>query len=81
MDKKNEIIDKIYHDPAGYGSMAFTLTHARQKDPNIKIDDVKRWYSENVEKIGKMRGYNNFCLAHAPFEEFQIYLLCLPNLI
>jgi hypothetical protein len=78
---KNAIIDKIYHDPAGYGSMAFTLKHARQKDPSINMEDVKRWYSENVEKTGKMRGYNSF-VAHAPFEEFQLDLLFFtePNL-
>ena len=56
MTQVDDIIDKIYHDPAGYGSMAFTLKHARQKDPNIKMEDVKRWFENNVEKTGKMRG-------------------------
>ena len=65
MDKKNEIIDKIYHDPSGYGSIAFTLKHARQKDPSITMEDVKKWYSDNIERIGKQRGYNSFVASEA----------------
>ena len=74
MDKKNEIIDKIYHDPSGYGSMAFTLKHARQKDPSITMEDVKKWYSDNIERIGKQRGYNSFVASEA-YEEFQLDLM------
>ena len=37
---KEKIIDKIYHDPAGFGSKANTLKEAREKDKSITKEDV-----------------------------------------
>ena len=54
--------------------MAFTLKHARQKDPSITMEDVKKWYSDNIERIGKQRGYNSFVASEA-YEEFQLDLM------
>ena len=36
MDEKTKIIEKVYFDPAGFGSIAETL-----KDKSITYEDVK----------------------------------------
>ena len=38
---KSEIINKIYHDPAGHGSMKTTYEDAKQKDKSISYVDVE----------------------------------------
>ena len=48
VEVKDEIIDKVYKDPAGYGSMAFTLKQAKKKNPKFTMEDVKRWYAVNA---------------------------------
>ena len=47
MDK---IIDKIYHDPAGHGSMKTTYEDAKAKDKSITYGDIQAWYKKNIEK-------------------------------
>ena len=50
MSNKNDIISKIYFDKSGYGSMKTTLDDARKIDKSIKINDVKQFFNNNVEK-------------------------------
>ena len=50
MDKKQEIINKIYHDLSGYGSMKTTLDDAKKIDKTISLNDIKEFFSKNVEK-------------------------------
>ena len=38
---KNDIISKVYHDPAGYGSNAATLEDAKKYDASMTLQDVK----------------------------------------
>ena len=57
---KNDIISKIYYDEAGYGSVKQTYLEARQKDPSIKYDDVKKWLYKEVEQKKQLKGYNSF---------------------
>ena len=38
---KNEIIRKVYYDPAGFGSAQATLKDAKAKNNTININDVK----------------------------------------
>ena len=45
---KNEIISKVYHDPAGFGSNAATLEDAKKFDPSIALQDIKEWKSKNI---------------------------------
>ena len=40
---KNEIISKVYHDPAGFGSNAATLADAIKYDNTITLQDVKNY--------------------------------------
>ena len=41
--EKDKIIEKIYFDPAGYGSITTTLKDARVFDKTITYEDVKQW--------------------------------------
>jgi hypothetical protein len=50
MDKKDEIIKKIYTDPAGFGSVLNTLKEANKIDPSITKEDVKRWIETNTHQ-------------------------------
>ena len=68
---KNEIIKKLYYDPAGFGSIQATLKDARAKDKTITLNDVKAWFKINVEQKKNLKGYNSF-VANEPFEEFQV---------
>ena len=76
---KNEIIAKVYLDPAGFGSNANTLQDARKFDKSITLQDVKDWKAKNLERKTNLKGYNSF-IADRPFQEFQIDLFFLPDL-
>ena len=47
MDK---IIDKIYHDPAGHGSMRTTYEDAKKKDQSITYGDIQAWLKQKRKK-------------------------------
>jgi hypothetical protein len=68
---KNEIIKKVYYDPAGFGSVQATLKDAKAKNNTININDVKAWFKQNVERKTNLKGYNSF-VVNEPFEEFQV---------
>ena len=70
---KNEIISKIYHDPSGFSSIKTTLDDARKVDKTITIEDVKDWFSKNVEKKNQLKGMNSFVAPH-PYYEYQLDL-------
>ena len=70
MDK---IIDKIYHDPAGHGSMRTTYEDAKKKDPSITYGDIQAWFRKNIERKTQLKGYNSF-IASEPKQEYQMDL-------
>ena len=76
---KNEIISKIYNDPAGFGSNASTLVEAKTYDPTITLKDIQDWKFKNTERKTNLKGFNSF-IAEKPFQEFQIDLFFLPDL-
>ena len=76
---KNEIIPKIYLDPAGFGSNASTLEEAKKYDKTITLQDIKDWKYKNTERKTNLKGFNSF-IAEKPFQEFQIDLFFLPDL-
>ena len=76
---KDEIIENVYFDGAGYGSVKETLKDAKLFNKDITYDDVKTWKDTNVERKRKMSGMNSF-IAHAAYEEFQIDLLFFADL-
>lgn len=75
MDDKIQIIEKVYYDPAGFGSIAETLKDARKYDKTITYEDVRKWKaSQAFGQKRKMRGSNSF-IADAPKDEYQMDLL------
>jgi vancomycin permeability regulator SanA len=42
MSDKDKIIEKVYFDPAGFGSINSILKDAKVYDTNITYDDVKQ---------------------------------------
>ena len=76
---KDEIIEKCYHDQAGYGSINETLKDAKLFNKDITYQDVKKWKDSNVERKRKLSGMNSF-IAHEAFEEFQMDLMFFADL-
>ena len=76
---KIDIIEKVYYDAAGYGSIHETLKDAKLFHKDITYADVKQWKDTNVERKRKMSGMNSF-IAHEAFEEFQMDFLCFADL-
>jgi hypothetical protein len=70
---KEEIIEKIYQDPAGHASMKVTYEDAKKKDESITYGDVQAWFKKHVEQKRQLKGYNSFVASEA-YEEFQIDL-------
>ena len=58
--KKQKIINDIYFDKAGFGSLKTTLEDSKKKDSSITMDDVRQFFRKNVEVKAKPRGYNSF---------------------
>ena len=54
-ESKYCIISRIYHDPAGYGSMNATLKEAKVFDKTIKLKDIKKWF-EKCRENNKLKG-------------------------
>lgn len=76
---KDDVISKIYNDPAGYGSIKTTLADAKKKDKTITVEDVRKWYSKNVEQKTKHVGQNSF-VAKKPYQEFQVDIFFIKDL-
>lgn len=72
MDKTNDDkIKEIYTDQAGYQSLANTYKDVKKTYPDIKYNDVKRWYHNNVGYNFVKRGYNSF-VPNEPLEQVQV---------
>jgi hypothetical protein len=69
----NDIIEPIYNDPAGHGSIKTTYEDAKAKDSSITYGDVQAWFHKNIDRKRQLKGYNSF-IASEPFEEFQVDL-------
>ena len=54
MDKKDEIIEKSYTDPAGFGSIQNTLKEVKIAK-SITREDVKRWIETNTHRKTNLR--------------------------
>ena len=75
---KNKVIEQVYNDPLGFGSIKNTLKDARKIDSTITLQDVIKWKENNIERKTQLEGYNSF-IAHKPFEEFQADLFFMPG--
>ena len=77
--EKDNIIAKIYFDPAGYGSVNQTLKEAKAYDNTITYDYVKDWIARHTERKTNLKGFNSF-IASEPHEEYQMDLMFFTDL-
>ena len=49
-NNKEEIIKKVYTDPAGFGSIKDTLKLVNKIDPSITYDEVKYFIEKNTHR-------------------------------
>ena len=75
----DEIINKIYYDRAGYGSIKRTHDAARAKDKSISIKYVASWFDTNIGKKKQPTGTNSF-VAQKAFYEYQFDLFFINDL-
>ena len=71
---KDDIISRIFFDPAGYGSIQTTLNDAKKYDSTITFEDVKKWKEKHTERKTNLKGQNSF-IAPKPAEEYQMDLM------
>ena len=70
---KDELLNFIYFDPAGYGSIKQTQDEAKKKNETITMKDVKDFIDKHVEQKKQLRGRNSF-IAQRPKQEYQMDL-------
>ena len=73
MSNKDDIIKDAYYSDSGYGSIKTTLKDAKEIDPSITYNDVKKWFAENVDRLKPMKGMNSYIAPEANYE-FQVDL-------
>ena len=78
-ESHNQIISKIYYDPAGYGSITATFKEAFKQDKKITLNTVKEWFKSNLETTKQVKGSNSF-VAPYPYYEFQLDLMFFNDL-
>lgn len=76
---KDQTIERIYTDPAGFGSLKETLKEANKIDPTITIKDIKEWIEKNTHRRNNLPGYNSY-IAPGPKHEYQIDLFFMSDL-
>ena len=79
MTSKQDIINKVYYDRAGFGSKKRTLQEAKEKDKTITAKDVEEFFKKNVEQKKQLRGFNSF-ISPYPYFEFQVDLFFINDL-
>jgi hypothetical protein len=84
---KIQILQKIYYNPlhpSSFGSIKKLFESARQRDPNISIDDVKYWLSEQptytIHKQRRRHFKRNRVVVENVNEQFQADLLDMRKL-
>ena len=65
---KNNVIEKIFKDPAGHGSVNETYQDAKKADNTITMTDVKKWFDTNRERKHNLKGFNSYVAPKAFFE-------------
>ena len=68
--KKDDIINNIFYDRSGFGSIATAYKDVKQKDSSTTLNDVKEWFKRNVEQKKQLRGQNSF-IPKEPYWEYQ----------
>ena len=68
------ISHKVYHDPAGYGSITSTFTDAFKQDKTITLNTVEQWFKSTLEPTKQVKCSNSF-VAPYPYYEYQLDLM------
>ena len=68
----------MYFDKSGHGSIKTTLDDARKVDKSININDVKQFFTNNVEKKDNLKGFNSY-VAPGNNYEYQADLFFIPD--
>ncbi len=79
MESKEEVINRVYYDQAGQGSMRKTYAHAHQINNSITEPDVKDWFYRNIVRKKDLAGYNSF-ITTDPREEYQMDIMFFTDL-
>ena len=79
MQTKDDIIEKVYTDPSGFGSIKNTFNDAYKIDKSITIEDVKLWIDKNTQRKTNLKGYNSY-VSPGPNHEYQIDLFFMSDL-
>jgi DNA replication protein DnaD len=59
-ERHDKILNTIYHDEAGYGSITSTFKEAFQTCKAITFNYVKQWFQSNLETTEQVKGSNSF---------------------
>ena len=78
MSSKQDIIQQVYYDPAGFDGIKKTFEDAKKKDKTITLNDVKEFFKTNIEQKKQLKGYNSFVANEAKFE-YQIDLFFISS--
>ena len=78
-ESHDEIINQIYYDPAGYGSITSTFKEAFKQDKTITLHTVKQCFKSNLETTKQVKGSNSF-VAPYPYYEYQLDLMFFNDL-
>jgi hypothetical protein len=70
----DKLLNKIYYDPAGYGSIISTFKEAFKQDRTITLNYVRQWFKSNLETTKQVKGSNSF-VAPYPYYEYQLDLM------
>ena len=70
----HKILNKVYHDPAGYGSITWTFKEAFKLTTTITIDTVKQRFKSNLDTTKQVKGSNSV-IAPCPYYEYQLDLM------
>ena len=78
-DSHNNILNKVYHDPAGHGSITSTFKSAFRQDKTITLNAVKQWFKSNLETTKQVKGINSF-VAPYTYYDYQLDLMFFSDL-
>ena len=59
------IINKVYHDPTGYGSITSTFKEAFEQDNTMTLNTVKQWFNYNLETTKQVNGSTSFVAPYS----------------
>ena len=65
MEDKASNIEKVYRDPAGFGSLQNTFKEDRKVDPSITIGQVKEWIEKHTHRKTNLTGFDS-CVLPGP---------------